>query len=550
MEVFGQRAGDVLPRGLYNASLLLYYLGMAKGSSETKPEKRLLLPKWSMPAIFCMLAFQVASLFYDCGFSSYDDGVAAEGARLVLHGKVPYSDFWTIYSPGSFYANALGLAVLGERLISIRALGLLQAILQALLVYGILRRTARAAWAMVASGALFLALMPLGALTWWFTIAMAAAYCLARAIEQPESRWTYACGLGIGIAALFRQDVGAYLALAALLLIYAAAHGSSRERTAPVLRALGATAAMIVAAVAYLSAKGALVPMIEQAVRFAIVEYPGSRPTPYPIPWREVLVIGSYSAPVSISMLYQLYGFYLMPAILLVIGGLSVHRKAKEGGDRREVVATSLIWLALAMFLMVRVRPSGARILMSAALSGIAMAGLVTSRNRAVRTGAAAGLVLSLAAFIPFGAYTIWAQRSYATSAISGRGRVYAAKGPSEYLSVVSSRIRALTSPSEKILAGAPIIYFLSDRDPVTRDYEPHPRMTDTAYTQHDIIRDIEKNHMRFFVRSREWGMDSYFTIEPTNQPRILIDYIERNYKVREDYTIFQIYERKTPFAH
>jgi hypothetical protein len=59
---------------------------------------------------------------------------------------------------------------------------------------------------------------------------------------------------------------------------------------------------------------------------------------------------------------------------------------------------------------------------------------------------------------------------------------------------------------------------------------------------------DIEKNHMRYFVRSREWGWDNYFTIEPRHEPKALNEYIETHYSIRYDYHLFQIYERNVPF--
>ena len=495
-----------------------------------------------------MVALRVASLVFDRGFSSYDDGVAAVGAKLILLGKMPYRDFWTMYSPGSFYANAMGLAVLGERLANVRLLGMLQAGIQALLLYVILKKTARGIGPAIAAAVVFLALIPLGTLTYWFTIALAAAYCVLSAVEQPKSRWTYACGLMIGLAGLFRQDVGAYLLLASLPFIYAASAGKGLGKAAPALRTLCTSAVVVGTAIAYIAVRGALAPMFDQAVRFALVDYPGSRPLPYPVPWHEVLVIGPYFAPMAIGFVYQLYGFYLMPAVLLGLTMASIRRLLKDGQNRETQLTCCLLGLALVMFLMVRIRPSGARIVASVALGSAAFAALATDRDKLIRRTAIAAIVASIVAFVPFGAYSIWAERAYAPSVIAGRGGVYAAAGHAEALTAVSARIRALTSPSDRILAGAPIIYFLADRQPATRNYEPHPRWTDTPRVQQQTIRDMERIHARFFVRSREWGRASYFTIEPKNQPKMLIDYIERNYRVREDCSVFQIYERRTPF--
>jgi len=487
----------------------------------------------------------IGTLVFDRGFTSYDDGVAAEGARLVLHGHIPYRDFWTIYSPGSYYLNALAFTMLGERIISIKLFGLFGGILQAALFYGILSRAVQNKVLVVLSAIVYLVLIPIGVQTYWLTAAMAAIYSLIRFIEQPKSPWCYVCGLFIGLTVLFRQDSGVYLAIAVLPMIIVGAFGEGKRKLYPAIKALGACALVVGPAIGYLAINGALPQMIESTIRFAIFVFPKSRPLPYPVPWNEVQVIGNYSAPISIAFLYQLYGFYLLPVGLVVFSGLFIRRLLQKGCDRNEMMIASLFLIALILFLMARVRPSGMRIVASAALSSVAYAGMCMDKSKAARFGAIIMLVLSVLAFVPFGVFTTWAERIYAPSLIAGRGGVYAAMGHAECLSVVSAKVKEITKPSERILCGAPVINFLSERDPVTRYYEPHPCVTDTPAVQHAIIRDIEKHHMRYFVRSREWDRDCYFTIEPQHNPKILTDYIEKHYKVRYDYLIFQIYERK-----
>lgn len=44
----------------------------------------------------------------------YDEGIILVASLLVRQGYIPYSDFWTMYSPGSFYLNALLFSILGE----------------------------------------------------------------------------------------------------------------------------------------------------------------------------------------------------------------------------------------------------------------------------------------------------------------------------------------------------------------------------------------------------------------------------------------------------
>ncbi|MCE5200579.1 MAG: glycosyltransferase family 39 protein [Armatimonadota bacterium] len=512
--------------------------------------QQLTLPSWVPLLVFVALALRVGFLLYDRGFTSYDDGVAAEGARLVLQGEVPYRDFWTIYSPGSYYVNALGLAIFGGKLISIRLMGLLLNGVQAMFLYGILRRTCRNNLFGVAAAACYLVYMPIGMLGCWVTPGLAAIYSLIGVIENPKSCWLYICGLFLGITILIRQDAGLYLTSATLLVIYWTAV-SFREKPLPLLaKPLIPMILTVGSAIAYFAAHNALAPMIKDTLYFSLFVFPHSRPMPYPMPWNEVLVIGQYSAPVLISALYQLTAFYILPAALIILTLLSVRRLVRSGYDREALPQVALFCIATVLFLLVGVRPSGARIGASVAMSLVAFAACSSWPSRGLRLASAVLLTISLVAYAPFAIYTVWAHRSYATSAIAGTGGVCAASGHAEVLAVTCAKVREITSPSERILCGAPIIYFIAGRDPGTRYYEPHPCLTDTPKVQRTIIKDIEHNHVRYFVRSHEWDFDNgYFTIEPNHQPKILVAYIERNYKVVYNYTLFQIYQRVTPFS-
>lgn len=501
-----------------------------------------------VPGIFLAAALHTGYLTYDRAYSSYDDGVAAEGARLVRLGWVPYRDFWTMYGPGSLYANALAFAIGGERLLALRVAALLQLALQASLLWTICRRTIGQAGLSLLCCAVFLALVPLGMMCYWFTVFLAALYCMVRLVQSPGTSWAAMTGLLAGLLALFRLDAGVYFAVAAFVVAFTASSAGNRGKI--LLSTGGGFAAVMAGAAAYFGAVGAIGPMVTDALWFPIFVFPGSRPLPYPNPLQPLMVAGPIFAPVSIAFLYQLYGFYLMPALSVSLLARSVAYLRKRGGsDRAQLLVFAILLLAVVIFLMARVRPSGARIMASAVLLNLALAMIAARERRAARVGAVLGLLLALAAFAPFGAFTVKTYREYNNTPIRHKAGVFAPDLSALSAAAVSQRIRAITAPSEKILCGAPIVYFLSERQPATRYFEPHPGLTDTARVQRSIIRDIESNRVRLFVRSREWDRQSYFTIEPANQPSMLVDYIGRNYRLKEDFRLFQICERSTPFS-
>src|SRR5579864_8311548 len=49
-----------------------------------------------------------------------DEGIVLQGAERVLHGQVPYRDFFSFYTPGSFYFLALWFRIFGDSFIMAR----------------------------------------------------------------------------------------------------------------------------------------------------------------------------------------------------------------------------------------------------------------------------------------------------------------------------------------------------------------------------------------------------------------------------------------------
>src|SRR5262245_25935877 len=56
-----------------------------------------------------------------------DEGIVLEGAARILRGNVPYRDFFSFYTPGSYYWTALLLKLFGNSILTART---------ALVIYG------------------------------------------------------------------------------------------------------------------------------------------------------------------------------------------------------------------------------------------------------------------------------------------------------------------------------------------------------------------------------------------------------------------------------
>lgn len=505
---------------------------------------------WVLPVLFCGAALGVSTLLFDRAFSSYDDGIAAEGARLILLGKLPYRDFWALYAPGSYYVNALLFTLFGESFVSIRVILPMMVLVQSGLLYGIIRRVVPKAWAGIAAGIGCTAWLPIGItttnpLTYWYTITIAVVYFLVRWIEDPRPTWEYACGISLGLATLFRQDGGLYTVAALLPLVWLVSPKVGAKRFIAAARVFGSFAAVIGVVCVWFAAHGGLGAMYQDTIAFALTKFPHSRHFPYPIPWHKQLIMARYYTPQPISFVFRSIVFWILPALLIGLSMLSIKRLVRREMSRAEIAAAVLTCLAAVLFLMVRVRPVGMRVSGTVVLSLIVFAALAADRSRIVRAISAALLLTSVIAYIANGAAEVWGQRKYGASMLTVKGGIYTGKGYAHLLSFTSAYIRHHTAPNEKILSGSPAIYLMASRDPATVYFEPHPCLTDTVEIQQQIIKDIERERVRYFVRSGEWDMRSYFTIEPENRPRMLIRYINTHFKQVVDLGILGIYERK-----
>jgi len=72
--------------------------------------------------------------------SAMDEGIVLQGGIRILHGQVPYRDFFSFYTPLSYYVAAAAFRVFGETLVGARVVLLIYSALMSLIVYLLARR--------------------------------------------------------------------------------------------------------------------------------------------------------------------------------------------------------------------------------------------------------------------------------------------------------------------------------------------------------------------------------------------------------------------------
>lgn len=164
-----------------------------------------------------LLSFLYLCLFRRFTSMEPDEGILLQGAQRILAGQVLYRDFFSFYTPGSYYGLALLFRMFGSSLMVARtALALTGAVLS-LITYLLARRVcSRPIASTMAALATFTAL-PYRFLVlhnWQSTLwACLALYCAVRLRERGGWHWSFALGSLAAITTLVEQSKGAGLCI-------------------------------------------------------------------------------------------------------------------------------------------------------------------------------------------------------------------------------------------------------------------------------------------------------------------------------------------------
>ncbi len=146
-----------------------------------------------------------------------DEGIILQGAERVLHGQTPYRDFFSFYTPGSYYMTAAALKLLGDSLAAARSVVALGASVVSALTYLLARRVCSRGVALLAAALTTCTCLPYRDLVlhnWDSTLwAMLALYAAVLYLEAPGAKRAFALGSLAAVTVLVEQSKGAGLTL-------------------------------------------------------------------------------------------------------------------------------------------------------------------------------------------------------------------------------------------------------------------------------------------------------------------------------------------------
>ncbi|MBI4165529.1 MAG: glycosyltransferase family 39 protein [Acidobacteria bacterium] len=327
-----------------------------------------------------------------------DEGIVLEGAQRILDGQVLYRDFFSFYTPGSFYSMALLFKIFGSSYLVARTLLPIFGGLFSLLTY-LLARRVTSRWIALLAAYLFLVIgLPYRFLHLhnWDSMVLAylALYCAVRLAEAPKGNWAFATGTFVSLTTLFEHSKGAGL-LIGLAIGFAVLTRWGRE--SPILTR-GRFAALagglvwpFIPVFAYFASQGALGQMIADWT-WPLYNYSESNRLPYgwinisPSGWEALFGSGSWTHRLlSILFMTPCFVWPLVPLVAILFLALHASRRRSGSGEPKEsayFILVSAGCIGLTLSAVITGRPDVQHLIFAGAPFGVVLAWVLGATTR------------------------------------------------------------------------------------------------------------------------------------------------------------------------
>jgi Dolichyl-phosphate-mannose-protein mannosyltransferase len=178
------------------------------------------IPETSLQERYIVLLLIATSCWYLRFFRSYttlhsDEGIVLEGAQRILEGQVLYRDFFSFYTPGSYYWTALLFKVFGNSILVPRAALVVYGGVFSALTYLLARRACSRSSSLLATCLALVVSLPYSFYvqhSWDSSLlALLTIYCAVRFLEMSGHFWAFAAGSFAALTVLFEHSKGAGL---------------------------------------------------------------------------------------------------------------------------------------------------------------------------------------------------------------------------------------------------------------------------------------------------------------------------------------------------
>lgn len=518
----------------------------------------------------------IVSVFYlIAGFNFeiniYDEAIGIVGAERILNGELPYQDFWTIYSPGIFYFNAILISIISDDIFSLRLVNLCMIIFMAVLSYKLNIRSMNKKLALIPFvilivwsnfGSLyFRSLLPALLLTFL------CMYLLYNYIQDANKKWLWLSGITMACIGLFRHDMGGYLFGTFFQVVFWSSLSHKEIQGKKIFKKIiygikealyfaygTALIAIPIGAVIFFS-----IPfdqLYNQLIEIPLNVFRDYRSLPFPDPF--VIFSNSVSRN-PLILLWEGMIFYLPITIYIITIITIIYRIKKKTlklGGLQFWFEMLIFNVGINLYNHAIVRSDIEHLYPTLIFSTILMVNLIgLIRSSYIKNGL---LILSLS-FILVVPITKKIQKlklftSNDTIEMPSKraNLIYADKSFVMKYSEILNFIQENIPDDEKIFIGCRehdrvllnhvMLYYLSERMPAVKYHELHPGVTTRKEVQEEIVRSLKSINYIILVNENEYESSNLSSV--SSNVFVLDKYIDNNYEVVMELDEYQILKK------
>jgi hypothetical protein len=516
------------------------------------------------------------------GFHNLTGGVSTVGAERVLHGEIPYRDFWTMYAPGQFYLLAGLFSLFGAYLMVEVVTAAAICAGAACICYLLVQNLSGKKLAALICAAIFVAatyntgyFKRLGSYPPAIFLILICLHFIVLYYQTAQLRYLIFAGLATGIACVFKHDIGGYTAIA--ITTGMVAHSlvpwnTSTKRFHPLRLQFVVYAICLMAVMLPIAGYFALLAgpnLWDALIVFPLTDFRYARPEGYPSLWPS----GIYAqSPRKLLENLCTYVIFTVPFGLQLMGLVAIGLAVRNGQRLYVAVGVSL-WIGFLLhYIAAHVQINTHIITMSvyAAILGVLFYATTVSKVSAIRPAVRALLVLGLVAgwLLALSAkplYVAWTNLGSATAEVT-LAKVAGFKVSAEEaqtLTELTNFVNRHLAPNQAlyvglhrhdvIVIGDVMSYFILDRPIATRYHELHPAITDTKRAHQEMISELQKKQVSLIVLRRIFPDETLETAKanflkhlPSIGSTDLDEFIYKNYEPVRQFGPYFIWERQT----
>lgn len=493
--------------------------------------------EWTIAAILFALSLLYLWPFRDYTALNADEGIVLQGAQRVLSGQVPYRDFFSFITPGSFFGMAVLFKVFGNSILVGRTVLLIYGGLFSVVTYLLARRVCSRWQAIFAAYLLLVTCLPYRFVilhNWDSTMwAYLALYCTVGLLQRPHWLWSFGAGTFAAFTVLCEQSKGAGIVVGigvGLIIIWRSQPEGNFWTRWSLASMLGGFALPFVLTAAYFASRHCLTTMLEDWF-WPLRHYSAVNRLPYgyqtisPEDWEGLFINASWGQRLFYLLLTS--PCFLVPVLpTLALGILVFHsrrlwRKKPPGMASRYYIILSAAVVGLVLSTLATGRPDLTHIMYIAPPLFVVLAWTVSghvTRSTVLDTLKPVLQIYLLIFFTGFGMLLFWGPRNAHLRLSTRRGTLKACFSDS-----VLPYIQANVTVGDKILIYPyqPLYYYLSGTfSPTVFEYL-QPGLHTSKQIQ-DAISQLAADQTRLVLFELTFGGDKIQQVWPSTPPEVL----------------------------